>query len=62
MLYEIECVFTTPPQVSVADGGPFGYGWRQASKESKDSDMIPFAFYFGALWTYANGSFSMFSW
>jgi hypothetical protein len=48
--------------VSVEDGGPFGYGWRVAQRVDNDATgahddvLIPHAFYFGAFWTFANGT------
>ena len=47
--------------VSVADGGPFGYGWRvtagaDAHGSSEGTTLVPHAFYFGAFWTFANGT------
>eukprot|EP00040_Diaphanoeca_grandis_P038987 m.257869 g.257869 ORF g.257869 m.257869 type:complete len:237 (-) comp35802_c0_seq1:188-898(-) len=40
--------------VSVQDGGPFGYGWYESAKET----LVPYAFYFGAFWNNANGTFT----
>ena len=49
--------------VSVEEGGPFGYGWRVAQGDgdathagSQRAVLIPHAFYFGAFWTFANGT------
>mmetsp|Transcript_24287 Transcript_24287/g.72525 ORF Transcript_24287/g.72525 Transcript_24287/m.72525 type:complete len:264 (+) Transcript_24287:100-891(+) len=44
--------------VSREDGGPFGYGWRVDAESNGSSSVEPYAFYFGAFWTWANGTFS----
>eukprot|EP00039_Didymoeca_costata_P012287 m.176280 g.176280 ORF g.176280 m.176280 type:complete len:248 (-) comp15441_c0_seq10:2804-3547(-) len=38
--------------VPPSEGGPFGYGFHENGK----GDLIPYAFYFGAFWNYANGT------
>ena len=41
--------------VTPEDGGPFGYGYHV---HRGDESLVPFAFYFGAFWNHANGTFS----
>jgi hypothetical protein len=44
------------------EGGPFGYGYRvrlpapAAAAAGSGPTLVPFAFYFGALWNRANGT------
>jgi hypothetical protein len=38
--------------VTPSEGGPFGYGWSTNS----NGTPTPYAFYFGGLWNYANGT------
>ena len=48
--------------VTPQEGGPFGYGYRvrlpapAAAAAGSGPTLVPFAFYFGALWNRANGT------